>query len=190
MLPWITAAATLGSALVGGAVGVTVTWMAHIFTDRRERRRYCEERAAIRREKLRELLEEIVTLVLEHGDALTAAGSRLGTLGISAANPGSTIEVPPEPNTNQLDRAEALQRLYFPSLADEFRALRVAVVEYWRFKTAETDAMAADVAAWNRDRRADFGTRLGQSLMSHITASRALIASARTIIATDLVETP
>ncbi len=182
LLPWITAAATLGSAVVGGLIGVAVTWQAHYFTDKRERRKYADEAAEKRRERLRGKLEEIVTLVLDHSDALSRVGMRTLAIGLKAANPGSALEVPPNEQAIQLDRAEALQGLYFPTLSGEMAAVRAATQQYRQFNVEESNAIVTDIQAWNRDRRPTYGTRGGQVLAAYRAASIALILSARTVM--------
>ncbi len=187
LLPWITATATVASALVGGLVGVAVTWLAHRFTERREQRRYQADLAAKNREMLRSKLEETVTLMLEYKRKLSKSTLRLAAVGINAANPGANLQVPADLDEGELDKAQALQSLYFPTLAAEFAAIHNAVGEFRRFMTAETNLLAADAAVWGREHRPTLGARSAQALQQLAVAIAQLTRSARQVVERDLV---
>jgi len=185
-LAWLTAGATLGSAIVGGLVGVSVTWLAHVFTSKRESARYIAELQAKRRERLRGKLEEILTLVLEHEDSLSKNGYRIGAMGVQAATPGADVEIRPEEPDDQLDKAEALQGLYFPSLFENMVRIRSATQGCRRLFSDELHAMGVNATTWHREMRPSYGTRLGSALAPYAEATAALVKDARKIIERDL----
>lgn len=186
LLPWIAAAATLGSAIVGGGVAIAAAWLSHYFTDTRERRRETQDLSAKRRERLRSKLEELITLVLDHGDSLSRNGTRIGLVGLAAVNPQANVEIPADEAADQLDKAEAIQVLYFPDLARDMERLKVATQAFRVFIQNEVNEMARDVLAWGRDDRATYGVRCGNALQPHTAVTAALVRAARIVIENEL----
>jgi hypothetical protein len=136
---------------------------------------------------LRSKLEETVTLMLEYKRKLSKSTLRLAAVGINAANPGANLQVPADLDEGELDKAHALQSLYFPTLAAEFAAIHNAVGEFRRFMTAETNLLAADAAVWGREHRPTLGTRSAQALQQLVVAIAQLTRSARQVVERDLV---
>jgi hypothetical protein len=173
---------------VTGAVAIGVTWLTHLFTATREDAKRDRERLEARKALLRNKLEDLVTLVSEHIDFREASAMHILVLGahLSAGQKADHLE-PPE-DKHPLDRAGAIQAMYFPPLDDWFQSVLAADKAAIDFGAAEINRLAAGVPSWVRESQPTFGTRVAESLAPLRNARRALTDKARTMVQGELLD--
>jgi hypothetical protein len=179
---WVSAVATITSGLVAAIVAIGVTWLGHVFAARREADKAKADALAARKAFLRSKVEEVVSLITEHVQAKDARAMYIGVLGAYSAQGREAPAEAEPPDSNAEDRAEAIQVLYFPELADQMAAVGAANLVQGKFLTEELARFRADVRAWGAESANTFGTRAAQAAGPLHEAWKNLALAARRLI--------
>ncbi len=182
----LTGAVTIITIVVPAVVAIMVTWLAHLFTARRESSKISAEAMRARKTLLREKLESVIALVGEQVDARDAYAMDVVALGIYSslgiAAP-SSISSPKAPAS---DRAEAIVTLYFPALSSEMAGVRAAALSHLKFISAEFETMRADMKGYANGAATTASTRIAEAMRGLIYARTALAVKARQMIEGEL----
>jgi hypothetical protein len=150
---------TFGNILVSAMVAIIATWLAHKFTDDRERRKEAATAEQSRRHRLCEKLEQMIAALYEYVDEQGKHGLYVASLGIFS---GTGAQAPDEPLRADMppkSRAEMLQRLYFPELKELMFAMTVAGQPLNKFWSDELSAIGADANQWRATGKLTYTTR-------------------------------
>ena len=178
-------AVTIVTIVVPAAVAIAATFLAHVFTARREGARASVEADRARKALLRDKLENVVALVGEHYDARQKYASEIVALGIYSSRGQAAPDVMSDRNTAS-DRAEAIATLYFPGLSEEMKAVRAATAVITQFALSELATMRADTKGYADGPAATVSGRLAQAISGLRDARNALARKARTMIDKEL----
>jgi hypothetical protein len=183
IVAWLPAIATIASGFLAGAVALGVTWMNHRFTHRREAAKTAADRAAARKDRLREKLEELLAFASEHADFRSAEGMHVASMGIHAARGQAIPDRDPDPSgARALNRARAIISLYFPELDGSMRTIEAGTTSHLEFIRREIDLLASDAAAWQAESEPTFGRRSSEAMADILRGNIALAQAARTWI--------
>jgi hypothetical protein len=165
--------------IIPATVAVIATWLAHKFTDSREQRKEAATAEQSRRDRLREKLEQMIAALYEYVDEQGKHGLHVAALGIYS---GTGAQVPDEPLRTDMppkNRAEMLQRLYFPELRELMFAMMRAEQPLNQFWSNELGAIGADANTWRATGKLTYTTRQSPLLFALAQAVNNLADAAR-----------